>query len=139
MDEQFKAEVVAVHDFLSGWLSGSLPKDPATYGPFAAMLADDFMIVSPTGETRQRADLVPGIEQAHGAEGDDFRIWIENCQVRWSDAEACVGTFEEWQESGGVTCARLSSVLFRRNATKRNGLEWVHLHETWLPGKAPSQ
>ena len=138
MDKQFEAEVVAIHDFLTGWLSGSLPKEAATYAAFAEVLADDFLIISPSGEARPRAELIPGLEQAHGVEANDFRIWIENCEVRWSDAQACVGTYEEWQESAGVKIGRLSSILFRRNDAKRNGLEWVHLHETWLPGHAPA-
>ena len=58
--------------------------------------------------------------------------------VDWHDDTACVGTYEEWQESGGLQSARLSSILFRRNDALRNGFEWVHLHETWLAGHAPS-
>ena len=76
MDERFEAEVIETHEFLTGWLSGGLPKDAATYMPFAEVLADDFMMISPSGEATLRADLVPGLEQAHGAEGGEFRIWI---------------------------------------------------------------
>ena len=138
MEQQFKAEVIETHDFLTGWLSGSLPRNDQTYASFAVVLADDFMIISPSGEATLREALVPGLRQAHGAEGVDFRIWIENCLVRWHDDTACVGTYEEWQESGGLQSARLSSILFRRNDALRNGFEWVHLHETWLASHAPS-
>lgn len=137
MEDRFEAEVVDTHEFLGGWLSGSLPRNAESYAPFAASLADDFMIISPAGEATHRAALLPGLERAHAAEGVDFRIRIENCRLRWSDDQACVGTYEEWQGTSGAQSARLSSVLFRRNPARRNGLEWVHLHETWLAGHAP--
>lgn len=137
MEERFKAEIVETHEFLTGWLSGSLPKNDAVYAPFAAVLADDFVIITPSGEATVRDPLLRELEQGHGAEGVDFRIWIENVQLRWHDDAAWLGTYEEWQEIGSGTTARLSSVLFRRNDALRNGIEWVHLHETWLPGRQP--
>lgn len=137
MEAQFKTEIVELHEFLTGWLSGNLPRSEATYAPFAAVLANDFVIISPSGEVRSRETLVPGLEQAHGAEGAEFRIWIENVQMRWSGDGACLGTYQEWQQDSSGRSARLSSVLFRRNDALRNGIEWVHLHETWLAGHGP--
>jgi len=71
------------------------------------------------------------------AEGAGFRIWVENCHLPWRDDTACVGTYEEWQQSDGAQSACLSSILFRRNDVLRNGVEWVHLHETWLADHGP--
>ena len=71
------------------------------------------------------------------AEGAGFRIWVENCHLRWRDDTACVGTYEEWQQSDGAQSACLSSILFRRYDVLRNGVEWVHLHETWLADHGP--
>jgi hypothetical protein len=47
-------------------------------------------------------------------------------------------TYEEWQQSGDQTTARLSTALFRDKPDAPNGLEWLHVHETWLPDRAPA-
>ena len=36
-----------------------------------------------------------------------------------------------------VETARLSTVSFRQQPNCFNGLEWVHVHETWLPDMGP--
>ena len=53
MEAQFKTEIFELHEFLTGWLSGNLPRSEATYAPFAAVLANDFVIISPSGEVKR--------------------------------------------------------------------------------------
>lgn len=41
-------------------------------------------------------------------------------------------TYEEWQDTGQGERGRISSVLFRRRERAPNGVEWLHVHETWI-------
>ena len=45
--------------------------------------------------------------------------------------ELALATYEEWQEIDGKINARLSTVLLRAKADAPNGVEWLHVHETW--------
>jgi hypothetical protein len=49
-------------------------------------------------------------------------------------------TYEEWQHTDiSTTTGRVSTVLFQVIADEqekdRERLKWLHVHETWLPGK----
>lgn len=140
LDTAFEAEVRALHVVIENWLAGRVTKDAESLAPFSAALAPDFMIISPRGTATERDALLAEFETAHASRKDvspEFRIRIENCRLRFSDEHTCLGTYEEWQQGGTTSTARLSTVLFRRDAGARNGLLWQHLHETWLAGHAP--
>ena len=134
-----RAEIESMHEFLAGWLGGTLPRAAATFARFANVLAPEFVIVSPTGEATEGIVLMAGLEPAHGAHaGKSFAIRVENVRLRGTMGEHALFTYEEWQEiDGAIVNARLSSVLFERDEAAPNGIVWRHLHETWLPGHAP--
>ena len=46
-------------------------------------------------------------------------------------------SYQEWQELPDRTVVRISTVLFRESESAPGGVEWVHLHEGWLPGHGP--
>ena len=136
-----RAEIDELHRFLVGWLGGTLPRTEAAFAAFASVLAPDFAIVSPRGVVTERAALLGELEAAHGVHGGPgkaFAIRIENVVLRHDGDGLALFTYEEWQEIGGAAAnARISTVLFGRDAAAPNGLVWLHLHETWLPGHAP--
>jgi len=140
MDGAFEREVRELHVFLEDWFVGRLPDSDAAFAPFAGALSRDFVIVSPRGVATRYEPLCAELRAAHAFHADpaaDFRIRIQNCRVRFGDAACCLGTYEEWQHLSEATTARLSTVLFRRHGGARSGLQWHHLHETWLAGHAP--
>ena len=134
------AEIHDLHVFLDGWLGGKLPRDAETYAGFEAVFEPGFVMISPNGATTRLADLLRNLEGAHGARAGavpPFAIRIEKLtplQI-WSD-QALVA-YEEWQDLPEGTTARQSSVLLRRAPETRNGVRWLHLHETWIEGHAP--
>ena len=141
MDEQFEAEVRDMHLFLARWFSGDLPRSPESFAEFTKILAGAFELVSPNGTVRVRERLISDIESAHGCNAGtakSFRIWIENCRLRFSTDGYCLGTYEEWQAVAGATTGRISTVLFGHSTDGRHGLEWLHLHETWILGHEPA-
>ena len=137
-EQQFEAEVRAFHDALTGWFTGALERSERGFSGLADVIADDFVLISPRGVVDRAAPLMARIEGAYGVQaGVAFAIRIESCELRFADDSHCLGTYEEWQQRDGATTARLSTVVFRVRDDRRHGLEWLHLHETWLEGHAP--
>lgn len=138
-----RAEIEGLHDFLVGWLGGTLPRTAATFAQFTGVVAPEFIIIGPTGEATEGMVLMAGLEDGYGVHaGKSFAIRIENVRLLGVLGGAGGGhalfTYEEWQEiDGAIVNARLSSVLFDRDGAAPNGMVWRHLHETWLPGHAP--
>ena len=44
-----------------------------------------------------------------------------------------VAAYEEWQTKDGPPKGRSSTAVMRPRAGTPNGLEWLHVEETWLP------
>ena len=61
------------------------------------------------------------------------KIWIENLQVRHTVGSQAMVVYEEWQEIEGEARGRLSTAVLQRCEGTPNGLEWLHVHEVWLP------
>jgi hypothetical protein len=139
MDERCRAEVEQLHDFLQGWMGGTLQADPGTFRRLADVLASDFEMISPDGEPVSRDQMIAGLLPAHGVHAgrsQRFRISITDYRGRAVGKDLHVATYREWQVVDGETRGRLSTALFRSRAGTPNGVEWVHLHETWIPASA---
>ena len=130
---QVQVEIEALHQFFEDWFTGRLPKTEAAYQRFSQALGDDFVIVAPSGHARERATLLQGLWDAHDSHAA-MRIWIEKVQLRRVRGDVIWTTYEEWQEIGGQTTGRLSTVIFTKQADDEHPLLWQHVHETWLPG-----
>ena len=146
MEKACEAEVRELHEFLVQWMTGVLPRTSEAYERFTKVIADCFVIINPGGELTERTSLIGELEAAYDVHAEspnpdrenigepkDFRIWIENCQTRHQEGGLSLFTYEEWQQISGATTGRLSTALFRRCSGTPNGVEWLHLHETWLP------
>jgi len=137
MRDRCRREVVELHRFFQDWFGGVLQNDDDTLGRFAGVMAEGFLIVPPSGAATEREFLLERLRGAHGswATGGDKpgRIWIENLRVRRSVDDWAIVTYEEWQEVGGETRGRISTAVFGRRENTPNGVEWLHVHETWLP------
>lgn len=126
-------EVIAFHRALEAWLSGRAPNTDAAFADIDTHLAPDFSYVYPSGKVETRAPVVRGLRAAHGALGPEFRIRIERAVALAVGADPCVVRYEEWQRTPAGVTGRLSTAVFRPNPVLANGVEWVSVHETWLP------
>jgi len=136
MVERCEQEVVELHRFFEAWFNAEIPPGEESFGRFTAVMADGFVIVSPDGVLTERQALIDRLRDAYGAwrkTGRPGRIRIENLQVRHSGGQQALVVYEEWQEVDGKQRGRLSSALLRRNEATPNGVEWLHVHEVWLP------
>ena len=129
----FHREIVELHQFFEDWFTGRLPKTDNAYARFTQVIAEGFTIIGPDGKSNNRAVLLDNLFAAHEQQ-PNTSIWIKNAQLRQQWADNLVVTYEEWQASGDSQTARLSTVVFRQQEGTPNGLEWLHVHETWLPG-----
>lgn len=130
------AEVEALHAFFVAWLGGTVERGEAEFAP-ARAFADDLTFIGPDGGMAGREGLVARLEAAHGVFADaepPFSIRIANAQARPLGNGLCLVVYEEWQEIGGKTNGRVSGAVMRRGAHAPNGMEWLHVQETWLPG-----
>ena len=137
MRELCEPQVVELHRFFQDWFGGVLENDDDTLRRFADVLAEEFLIIPPDGAATERAPLIERLRGAHGswAKGSERpgRIWIENLRVRRSVDDWAIVTYEEWQEVAGETRGRISTAVFGRREGAANGVEWLHVHEAWLP------
>jgi hypothetical protein len=131
--EQCAAEVDDLHAFFERWFAGELPPTRAELARFSDVLADDFRMIQPSGLTRTHEGITADVFDAHGTH-EEVTIETSTFEPRDADGDRCLGTYEEWQTVGDERTGRVSTVLFRRAPATPNGVEWVHLHETWLDG-----
>ena len=127
--EAFETEVHQLHAFFERWYAGTA--DAAEIQRLD-VLSDSFVMIGPDGRTTDGRLVHTAIEQTYG--GRWMQVTIRNVSVR---PEFDFGTYEEWQTEGGVTTGRLSTAVMHPAPDHPNGLEWIHLHETWLPETLP--
>ena len=129
-------EVIDLHQFLEDWFNGVLPPTNQAFDRFDSVMAERFLLISPNGVRSERGELVDRLRDAHGIwrqNAQPGRIWIENIQVRHIVGSQAMVLYEEWQEIDGEARGRLSTVVFQRRDGTPNGVEWLHLHEVWMP------
>jgi hypothetical protein len=132
--QRCESEVVELHRFLEEWSNATLPETEAAFERFGGVIAPSFVIIDPDGVTLGRQPIVDAIRRAHGRWVDTPGvIRIENFRLHQAGGGLALATYEEWHDLPGETVGRLSSVLFGPNEEAPNGLEWLHLHEVWLP------
>ncbi len=134
MNKQCRTEVIELHQFFQDWFLGLLENTDQSFQRLDGALSSDFQIVGPGGSLTPRDRLLDGLRRSHGSRaGKKFRIWIENYQGRPIGEGLWLITYEEWQEDEKERSGRLSSAVFRRKPGNPNKVEWLHVHEVWLP------
>jgi hypothetical protein len=129
MPNQARAEVEALHAFFEAWFCGREDDLSAC----EAALTEGFEIVSPDGTTSGRELLLESLRAAKGTHAShDFRMWVSEVKARELGGGLLLVTYEEWHEQDGGRKGRTSTAVLRENAERANGLEWLHVHETWL-------
>jgi hypothetical protein len=136
MESRCEQEVRELHQFFEDWFNGRLPPTDEAFRRFESVMAEGFLIISPDGVLSERAELVHRLRQAHGIWRENSRpgrIWIENLRVRHTVGPQAMVLYEEWQEIEGEARGRLSTAILQQRVATPNELEWLHVHEVWLP------
>lgn len=136
LDASVRDEVEALHRFFVGWFSGQATHETFD-SEFLRRFAPEFLLVPPAGVLLSLEELASAVRRGHGS-NPDFRIKIRNVNIRWEMSEEVLATYEEWQRNALASTppdnARIATVLFR----KGEPLQWLHVHETWMPGPIAS-
>ena len=134
MEDRCRQEVVELHRFFHDWFNAELADDAASFARLDGVLAADFEIIGPEGRRVERAALIPALRGGHGRHvGTSFAIEVRNVRSRRVGDGMVLVTYEEHQTSAREPRSWLSSALFRDRAGNPNGVEWVHVQETYLP------
>lgn len=132
MEQSARAEIAELHQFFEDWFNGAIEDSDASFARLEKALDSDFELIGPEGRAHSRDSLLVGLRSAHGKwAAAPGRIWIENVRLLRAGDELLLVSYEEWQEVGGETEVRLSSVLFGADPAAPLGLSWLHLHEVW--------
>ena len=132
MPPAIEREIVELHQFFQDWFNAVLPNTDAAYARFEDVMALGFHIIAPNGTLSTRDSILRSLRGIHGAR-PDVSIWIEAVQLQHSGDDWHLATYQEWQHEGDKTTVRLSTVLLQHKANLPNNLQWLHVHETWLP------
>ncbi len=134
LEERCRAEIVELHAFIERWSNAEEPKTDEAFRRFDRVLAPSFVLIDPNGAVIERQPIVDAVRDSHGRWRDSpGKIRIENFRLHQHNDGFALATYEEWHDLGRTAVGRLSSVLFGANADAPNGLDWLHLHEVWLP------
>jgi hypothetical protein len=125
-------EVLELHRFFGEWYRGDHDLAGEAFSRASDVLAEGFHLISPEGVVTARGDVLGRLRAVHGSKGEGFEVRIENCSFRIGGRGLGVVTYEEWHDEAGASRGRLSTAVFQDRADAPNGVEWVHLHETWL-------
>jgi len=137
MEDQCRREVVDLHRFFQDWFNAEKPNNSAGFNRIDLVLSADFEIIGPDGVLADRDAVLKAVHSGHGRNPDqDFHIEIRKVRSRTVGEGMVLVTYEEHQDTGAETRAWLSSALFRSREEMPNGVEWVHVQETYLPQPA---
>jgi hypothetical protein len=125
------AEVVDLHRFFVDWfVAGSA--DRADFSRFECVMADGFQMVAPDGQILDRDAVFDHVRVSRATCDGDFTISIEDIRAGWQADDTIVVSYIETQQRAGKHSRRRSSAVFTTSSSAPNGVEWRHLHETWL-------
>lgn len=130
-EQRCRDEVRELHDFFAAWFRGDLPDTDAAFERFAGVMAPSFQIVTPGGVALDRDPILDAVRKRRGSSAD-FDIEIRNHVHRFTIGDITVVTYEEVQRDDGVERVRFSSAVLQSKPGAPQGVEWLHLHETWI-------
>jgi hypothetical protein len=125
------AEVIDLHRFFVDWFVAARA-DTVDFDRFERVMGEGLGMVTPDGKVLARAAVVDHVRTSRASCDDSFAISIEDIRPGWQSADTIVVFYVEAQKRAGKHSRRQSSAVFTTSSSAPNGVEWRHLHETWL-------
>lgn len=129
-------EIMDLHNFFEDWIAGKLPKTTKSFARFETVLHTRFRHISPTGTMLDKNAMIRQLWEAYASD-PEIKIWIGSFSIRMHFEWGTLATYKEWQQRGDSVRGRISTVLFLQHPDRPNGLEWLHVHETWFSENPP--
>lgn len=135
--ERVRQEVESLHEFFVDWFTGACDRTEAIFDErFRRRFAPSCHLIPPNGRLIDFEKLSSAIHGDHGVNAA-FRIAIRGVQVLRETDGLVLATYEEWQRnavnSRPQDNGRIATALFATGCDTATGLQWLHIHETWLP------
>ncbi|AZO14650.1 hypothetical protein EJ069_07820 [Mesorhizobium sp. M2A.F.Ca.ET.043.05.1.1] len=124
-------EIVDLHRFFVDWFI-AVRADAVDFGRFEAVMGEGLTMIAPSGAVLGRDAVVDHVRQSRATCDDSFAISIEDIRPGWQTDDTIVVLYVEAQLRDGKLSRRQSSAIFTTSSSAPNGVEWRHLHETWL-------
>ena len=125
-------EVVGLHRFFQAWYRGEIDAAGEGFSRMSDVLAEGFHLIATDGRLVGRSEILASVRRDHGSKSPEFAIRTGECHFRAGSRRMGVVTYEEWHEEGGERRGRISTAVLQDRAVAPNGVEWVHVHETWI-------
>ncbi|TSE13442.1 DUF4440 domain-containing protein [Mesorhizobium intechi] len=125
------AEVVGLHRFFVDWFVAARA-DTVDFTRFERVMGDGLTMIAPSGQILDRDAVIDHVRSSRATCDDGFAISIEDIRPGWQTEDSIVVLYIEAQLRGGKHSRRQSSAVFATSSSAPNGVEWRHLHETWL-------
>jgi len=138
MKNQCYNEIVELHSFFQDWFNGKLEKNEKMFQRFPSVLDDKFELITPSGQKLTRDEILKIVWNSYATRANSdnpMNIWIENFNYKQISEGLFLVTYEEWHKIDVNNTGRLSTAIFQKSDNKFNGINWVHVHETWLGEK----
>ena len=129
--ERATTEIFDFHRFFVAWYDAATA-DATAFDRCERAFGPGFHMIPPTGSIFDRAQTVAIIRGNRATFHGDFAIEISDIAAVWEEAGAIAVTYIEKQERAGVKTSRRASALFTESSSAPHGVEWRHLHETWM-------
>ncbi|GLQ77700.1 hypothetical protein GCM10007881_12160 [Mesorhizobium huakuii] len=128
---QASAEVVGLHRFFVDWFVAARA-DTVDFSRFEGVMGEGLTMIAPSGQILDRDAVIDYVRSSRATCDDGFAISIEDIRPGWQTEDSIVVLYVEAQLRGGERSRRQSSAVFTTSSSAPNGVEWRHLHETWL-------
>jgi hypothetical protein len=126
-------EIESLHAWFGAWFRGEIEDN--TFRRFTDSLAPSFVMFDPSGTVREREEVVATILGLRGARTVD--IWVTDLHAVWAEKDLALVRYLEHQRSATGETVRRSTASFRRMDEAASGVQWLHVHETWLESSGP--
>ena len=127
-------EVVSLHEFFVAWYDRATA-DATDFDRFDKVMGAGMKMIPPSGDMLERDAVISYVRNNRATFHGDYAIEIADIQPAWEAGNAIVVTYIDKQERRGTKTTRRASALFVESSSAPNGVEWRHLHETWMLGE----
>jgi hypothetical protein len=125
------AEIIDFHRFFVAWYEAGTAGS-VDFGRCEQVFGEGFQMIPPTGRVFGRAETIALIAANRATFHGDFAIDIDEIRPAWEAEGAILVTYVERQQRAGINTARRATALFSERSSAPHGVEWRHLHETWM-------
>lgn len=133
-------EVVKLNLFFERWRRAEVEKFELYLANMKAVCCPSGVLIHPSGTEKLLGDCVNAFRTCYGDQkGKSYRVWVDQVLPTQVGSNSWLVKYKKWELSGEKQKGCLTTVLLSsKGVSVPEGLTWVHVHQTWLDGAAPT-